>query len=119
MRKGSYEGKRKTDFRLSLLPAGHIPKRRNTHLEFSNRFDQRKDVGLARGEEHGKFAWLRLAADLFNGRHRPGESVKLREIAVKYQLDEAYVLKVFTEFQTLGMITLTGNVSAVFNSSNP
>jgi serine phosphatase RsbU (regulator of sigma subunit) len=88
-------------------------------LELSNRFDQRKDVGVARGEEQGKFAWLRLAAELFNGRYRPGESVKLQEIAVKYRLDQAYVLKVFTEFQTLGMITLNGNVSAVFNSSNP
>ncbi|HZC66574.1 MAG TPA: SpoIIE family protein phosphatase [Candidatus Dormibacteraeota bacterium] len=87
-------------------------------MEFSDRHKQPKIAGTARSDKRGAFAWLDLAADLFNGR-RPGESVKLREIAAKYHLDEAYVLKVFTEFQTVGMITLTGNVSATLHSPNP
>ena len=62
---------------------------------------------------------LRLAGQLLNGRGRSGESVKVSEIAAKYQLDEQSVLQILREFQTLGMVTLSGNVSAVFHSPSP
>src|ERR1700719_4872474 len=72
-----------------------------------------------RNEQAGKLARVRLAGELFNGRCRTGESVKVSEIATRYQLDEESVLKVLREFQTLGMVTLSGNASAVFHSANP
>ena len=62
---------------------------------------------------------LRLAGQLLNGRGRSGESVKVSEIAARYQLDEQSVLQILREFQTLGMVTLSGNVSAVFHSPSP
>jgi serine phosphatase RsbU (regulator of sigma subunit) len=68
---------------------------------------------------NGKLARVRLAGELFNGRCRPGEPVTLSEIAAQYQLDEDSVLKIFREFQTLGIVTLSGNASAVFHSPNP
>src|SRR6476660_7847968 len=66
-----------------------------------------------------KLARIRLAGELFNGCCRTGESMRLAEIAAQHQLDEDSVLKVFAEFQTLGMVTLSGSVSAIFHSPNP
>ena len=43
--------------------------------------------------------------------------MKVSEIASKCHLDADSVLKVLKEFQTLGMVTLSGNVSAIFHSS--
>jgi len=70
-------------------------------------------------EQAGKLARIRLAGELFNGCCRTGESMRLAEIAAQHQLDEDSVLKVFAEFQTLGMVTLSGSVSAIFHSPNP
>src|SRR5262245_49027510 len=61
----------------------------------------------------------RLARELFRGRFRPRHSVQLREIAAEYQLDHESVLKTFAEFQALGMVTLSGNLSAIVRSPDP
>jgi serine phosphatase RsbU (regulator of sigma subunit) len=61
---------------------------------------------------------VRLTTELFCGRYRPGQRVSLRDIAAKYGLDNDAVLKLFTEFQSLGLITLSGNFSAVVHSPN-
>jgi DNA-binding GntR family transcriptional regulator/AraC-like DNA-binding protein len=45
--------------------------------------------------------------------------VRLREIAVEYELDNESVLKAFAEFQALGMVTLSGNSSAIVRSPIP
>jgi DNA-binding GntR family transcriptional regulator len=62
---------------------------------------------------------VRLTRELFCGRYRPGERVKLRAIAAKYGLDNDAVLKLFAEFQSMGLITLSGNFAAVLHSPNP
>jgi serine phosphatase RsbU (regulator of sigma subunit)/DNA-binding GntR family transcriptional regulator len=61
---------------------------------------------------------VRLTRELFCGRYRPGQRVRLREIAAKYGLDNDAVLKLFVEFQSLGLITLSGKFSAVVHSPN-
>jgi serine phosphatase RsbU (regulator of sigma subunit) len=61
---------------------------------------------------------VRLTRELFCGRYRPGQRVRLREIAAKYGLDNDAVLKLFMEFQSLGLITLSGKFSAVVHSPN-
>src|SRR5215472_16696818 len=61
----------------------------------------------------------RLARELFRGRFRPRQSVELRKIAAEYQLDHESVLKTFAEFQALGMVTLSGNLSAIVRSRDP
>jgi serine phosphatase RsbU (regulator of sigma subunit) len=76
-------------------------------------------AGVARSGQPSKLARVRLARELFNGRYRPGESIQLSEVAAEYQLDEDSVLKVFAEFQTLGMVTLSGKLSAIVHSPNP
>jgi DNA-binding GntR family transcriptional regulator/AraC-like DNA-binding protein len=61
----------------------------------------------------------RLARELFRGRFRPRQSVELREIADEYQLDHESVLRAFRDFQALGMVTLSGNLSAIVRSPDP
>jgi serine phosphatase RsbU (regulator of sigma subunit) len=61
---------------------------------------------------------VRLTRELFCERYRPGQRVRLREIAAKYGLDNDAVLKLFTEFQSLGLITLAGKFSAIVHSPN-
>ncbi|HUN61916.1 MAG TPA: SpoIIE family protein phosphatase [Candidatus Sulfotelmatobacter sp.] len=62
---------------------------------------------------------VRLTRELFCGRYRPGQRIRLRDIAGKYGLDNHAVLKLFTEFQSLGLIALSGNFSAVVQSPDP
>lgn len=61
----------------------------------------------------------RLARELFRGRFRPRQSVQLREIAAEYQLGHEWVLKTFAEFEALGMVTLSGNLTAIVRSLDP
>jgi serine phosphatase RsbU (regulator of sigma subunit) len=61
---------------------------------------------------------VRLTRELFCGRYRPGQRVRLREIAAKYGLDNDAVLKLFLEFQSLGLITLSGKFSAIVRAPN-
>ena len=61
----------------------------------------------------------RLARELLRGRFRPRQSVQLRKIAAEYQLDHESVLKTFGDFQALGMVTLSGNLSAIVRSPDP
>src|ERR1700732_3755024 len=60
----------------------------------------------------------RLARELFSGRFRPTQTLQLREIATKYELDEKTVWKAFAEFQTLGMVTLSEDLSVIVRSPN-
>ena len=72
--------------------------------------------GACKASSNGKGA--RLARELLSGRYRPEQSVRLREIAQKYKMDNNSVSKVFAEFQTLGMVTLSGDYSAIVHSPN-
>ena len=66
----------------------------------------------ANGHSNGS-ARMRLARDLSSGRYRPGQCLRLQEIAEQYYLDHESVLTAFAEFRTLGMIALSGDGSAV------
>ena len=60
----------------------------------------------------------RLARELFGGRYRPGQSLQLQKIAAEHEMDNESILKAFAEFQALGMVTLSGNFSAIVHSPN-
>jgi serine phosphatase RsbU (regulator of sigma subunit) len=85
----------------------------------SNHGDIAANPSAGGNEQPGKSARVRLARDIFNGRCRSGESMEVSEIAAKYQLDVDSVSKALKEFQTLGMVKLSGNGSAVFHSPSP
>ena len=76
-------------------------------------------VGVAGTAYLPGLARARLTRGLFRGRFRPRQSVQLREIAAEYQLDHESVLKTFADFQALGMVTLSGNLSAIVRSPDP
>jgi DNA-binding GntR family transcriptional regulator len=61
---------------------------------------------------------VRMARELFCGGYRSGQRVRLRDFAAKYGLDNKAVLQIFTEFQSLGLLKLSGNFSAVVHSPN-
>src|SRR5258708_10713891 len=60
----------------------------------------------------------RLVRELFSGRFRHTQTLQLREIAAEYGLDEKTVWKAFAEFQTLGMVTLSEDLSVIVRSPN-
>lgn len=73
--------------------------------------------GACKASSNGK-GRARLAKELLSGRYRPEQPVRLRKIAEKYKMDNDSVSKVFAEFQTLGMVTLSGDSSAIVHSPN-
>ena len=85
-------------------------------------FDQgtKQDVlGVAGNVRPQGLGQARLARELCSGRFPTMQSVQLREVAVEYELDNDSVLKAFAEFQALGMVTLSGNSSAIVRSADP
>jgi DNA-binding GntR family transcriptional regulator len=81
--------------------------------------ETRKSISMVGANGHlNELGRVRLTSDLFCGHYRPGQRVRLSEIAAKYGLDNDAVLKLFTEFQSLGLITLSGNFAAVLQSPN-
>lgn len=81
--------------------------------------ETRKSTSMVGANGHlNELGRVRLTRELFCGRYRPGQRVRLREIAAKYGLDKHAVLKLFTEFQSLGLVTLSGNFAAVLHSPN-
>jgi DNA-binding GntR family transcriptional regulator len=66
-----------------------------------------------------KLPWARLARELFSGRYLSEESVQLTDVAAEYQLDLDSILRVFADFQTIGMVTLSGKLTAIIHSPNP
>jgi serine phosphatase RsbU (regulator of sigma subunit) len=81
--------------------------------------ETRKSTSMVGANGHlNELGRVRLTRELFCGRYRPGQRIRLREIAAKYGLDNHAVLKLFTEFQSLGLVTLSGNFAAVLHSPN-
>jgi DNA-binding GntR family transcriptional regulator len=76
-------------------------------------------TGSGRSGQPNKLGRARLAKEIFSGRYLPGRAVHLPEIATEYQMDVDSVLKVFADFQTLGMVTLSGKLTATVHSPNP
>jgi DNA-binding GntR family transcriptional regulator len=65
------------------------------------------------------FGRTRLARELFGGRYRPGQSLQIDKIAAEHGMDNESASKAFAEFQALGLITLSGDFSAIVHSPNP
>ena len=76
-------------------------------------------AGVPRAGAQTGLGRARLARELFSGRYRPGQSLQLDKIAADYGMDNESALKAFAEFQTLGLVTLAGNFSAIVHSPNP
>ena len=64
-------------------------------------------------------ARVRLAREIFDGHYLPGQSLVFRQIAEEYALDEDTVAKAFAELQTIGLVSVPGNSSAIVESQQP
>src|SRR5258708_29720748 len=84
-----------------------------------NHGENEVNVEEAKNGLAGKSVRVRLAGELSNNQSRVGESVKVHEIAAKYHLPEEAVLKIFAEFERLGMVTLSENGAAGFRPPPP
>jgi serine phosphatase RsbU (regulator of sigma subunit) len=60
-----------------------------------------------------------LARELFNGRYQVGESIELSKIAAAYHINDEALRKIFLELQSLGVVALSGENSAIVCSPNP
>lgn len=76
-------------------------------------------VADSKNDDAAARARARLARQLIGGAYKPGQKLELREIATEYGLEDESVLKIFADFQALGMATVGGNFSAVVRSPNP
>jgi hypothetical protein len=116
--RSAFEKRGRHDFPLAALNPGRKPFESGGHSvvgpgkqECESAYGRRGPLARARPFAVGPRAVLRS----FSAR----QSVQLREIAVAYELDNESVVKAFAEFQALGMITLSGNSSAIVRSPNP
>jgi len=113
--RSSFEKRVRHDFPLAAL----IPVENYSNQEDIELLDQgNRNVRVRMAHPPG-LGRSRLARELFSGRFQARQSVQLREIAVAYELDNESVVKAFAEFQALGMVTLSGNSSAIVRSPNP
>lgn len=78
-----------------------------------------KNAGNGTGTRKGRGGRIRLARELFNGRYQPGESLKMPRVAAEYGLDPEALFRLFVEFQSIGIVTLSGNNSAILRSPDP
>src|SRR3984893_1178791 len=79
----------------------------------------RKVVVVAPGRGHLPGSGeARLARELFSGRFRPTQTLQLREIAAEYELNEETVWKAFADFQAIGIVTLSEDISVIVRSPN-
>jgi serine phosphatase RsbU (regulator of sigma subunit)/DNA-binding GntR family transcriptional regulator len=81
--------------------------------------EKRAIAGAARKTSLSGCAPTRLARELFGGRYRPGQSLQLEKVGAEHGMDNDAILKAFAELQTLGMVTLAGDFSAIVHSPNP
>ncbi len=64
--------------------------------------ETRKSTSMVGANGHlNELGRVRLTRELFCGRYRPGQRVRLREIAAKYGLDNHAVLKLLLNFNLL------------------
>jgi DNA-binding GntR family transcriptional regulator len=69
-------------------------------------------------EQGSKYGRGRFARELFTGRYQPGELLRLPNIAATYEIDEHALLNIFSECQSLGLLTLSNKKAATVCAPN-
>jgi serine phosphatase RsbU (regulator of sigma subunit) len=60
-----------------------------------------------------------LARELFDGRYQPGDAIPFSKIEAANDVTEEAVRKIFLEFESLGMVRMSGKNTAIVCSPNP
>jgi serine phosphatase RsbU (regulator of sigma subunit) len=81
--------------------------------------ERRKAVSMVGDDgQLNELGRMRLARELFCNGYRPGNRVRLKEVAAKYELGDDPVLQSFRELQALGFVTLSDDSSATIHHLN-
>ena len=64
-------------------------------------------MGALWNEQGSKYGRGQFARELFTGRYQPGELLRLSNIVATYEIDEDALLNIFSECQSLGLLTLS------------
>ena len=88
-------------------------------MDVPNQAEYKAPVGALLNKPGTKRGRGRLARELFNGRYQPGESIPLSKVATAYHLDGEATLDILFEFQSLGLVTLSGKNTAIVCPPNP
>jgi DNA-binding GntR family transcriptional regulator len=70
----------------------------------------------ALGSKYGRGRFVR---ELFNGRYQPGERLQLSDTAATHEIDEEALLNIFFECQSLGLVTLSNQKTAIVRTPDP
>jgi len=76
-------------------------------------------MGALWNEQGSKYGRGRFARELFTGRYQPGELLRLSNIAATYEIDEDALLNIFSECQSLGLLTPSNKKTATVCAPNP
>jgi DNA-binding GntR family transcriptional regulator len=76
-------------------------------------------VGALWNRQRSKYRRGRFARELFNGRYKPGERLELSNTASTYEIEEEVLLGTFFECQSLGLVRMLKNTTAIVCAPNP
>jgi hypothetical protein len=76
-------------------------------------------LGALWKKQGSKYGRGRFARELFNGRYQPGELLQLSNTAATYEIDEEALLSTLFECQSLGLVTLSKEKTAIVCAPNP
>ncbi|MGB2663098.1 MAG: SpoIIE family protein phosphatase [Candidatus Acidiferrum sp.] len=76
-------------------------------------------IGALWNKQGNKYGRGRFARELFTGRYQPGELLRLSNTAATYEIDEEALLNIFSECQSLGLLTLSNKKTAMVCAPNP
>jgi serine phosphatase RsbU (regulator of sigma subunit)/DNA-binding GntR family transcriptional regulator len=80
--------------------------------------DEYKTPTRALQKQGGRYGCGRLARDLFSGHYPPGRILQLSNTATTYEIDEEVLRNIFLECQSLGLLTLSNNKTAIVRAAN-
>lgn len=91
----------------------------STNDERPGTAQSRNDSRSRRHPRSNSFGLSRLARELFGGRFPVDHLLDLRAVAKEYELNINLVAKTFEEFESLGVVTLTGSHLAIVHAPDP
>jgi len=93
--------------------------RRARKMTWPDREDSQPMTTDANRDGNSRIARIRLTRDFVGGRYQKGERLLVARIAKEYAFDCSSAVSVLADLHTLGMVTLSGPISAFVRSARP
>jgi len=88
-------------------------------MTWPDREDSQPMTTDANRDGNSRLARIRLTRDFVGGRYQKGERLLVARIAKEYAFDCSSAVSVLADLHTLGMVTLSGPISAFVRSARP